>query len=48
MFLRFGSNREDNMVETNKDAIARKFSEVEIIDMPQEELNWAVLVCRKF
>ena len=30
----------NNMVETNKDAIARKFSEVEIIDMPQEELNW--------
>ncbi|WP_028987606.1 restriction endonuclease subunit S [Thermicanus aegyptius] len=28
------------MVETNKDAIARKISEVEIIDMPQEELNW--------
>jgi type I restriction enzyme S subunit len=28
------------MVETNKDAIARKISEVEIIDIPQEELNW--------
>jgi|LDZT01.1.fsa_nt_gi type I restriction enzyme S subunit len=28
------------MVKTNKDAIAQKISDVEFIDIPQEELNW--------
>jgi type I restriction enzyme S subunit len=28
------------MVETNKDAIERKLFEVDIIDIPQEKLNW--------
>lgn len=31
----------NNMVERNKDVVASKIDEVDIIDIPQEELNWS-------